>query len=157
MIEKKILWKKAGHFKSDPKAAAEIILAAQAKSSDHICQASAIVDAARPKRSPIHDDFEWDDSIAAELHRAEVARGMIRHLVIVVEAGEPEPLFCNIRIGETRGYMETRIALSQPHTRDALLDEARRDARAFRQKYSHLREMANVVRAIDTVVGSDEN
>lgn len=157
MLDQRIRWKRTGHFKSDAKAAAEIIIAAQTETHDQMCQAKAIVDAARPEGSPIHDDFEWDDVVAAERNRADTARAMIRHLVVVVEQGEPEPLFCHIRIGETRGYMETRIALSRPDSRKALLDEARREAAAFRRKYSHLREMADVVRAIDRIVdGGDD-
>lgn len=150
--EGEIRWKRQARFKSKPEAAAKIVFAAQRGNPDQMCQAIAIVDAARPIKSPIHDDFEWDDAVAAELHRREVARSMIRHLVLVVEEGVSEPLFCHIRVGDVGGYMPTRLALLRDDTRAALLNEARRDARAFREKYQRLRELSAVVQAIDDLL-----
>lgn len=148
-MDGQIAWKSTSRFKSDPQAAANIILKAQAKSPDGICQAQAVVDAARSKRSPIHRDFEWDDVVAAEEARRYTARSMIRMLVVKVEHREPQPLFCNIRVGDVKGYMPVEVALSKTSTRDALLNNALRDASTFRQKYSLLSEMAKVVQAID--------
>src|SRR6185437_11347508 len=45
--------------------------------------AELALDAARPKSSPLHDGFEWDDTVAAEQHRLTQARSMIRSVVIV--------------------------------------------------------------------------
>ncbi len=39
---------------------------------------SAVVEAARPSDSPLHDLFEWDDRVAASAFRLEQARGIIR-------------------------------------------------------------------------------
>jgi len=144
-----IAWKSTSRFKSDPEIAAGIILKAQSKSPDGICQAQSVVDAARSKRSPIHDDFEWDDAVAAEEARRYTARSMIRMLVVVVEHRDPEPLFCNIRVGDVKGYMPVEVALSKTSTRNALLNNALRDALAFRQKYALLSEMAGVIQAIE--------
>ena len=49
-----------------------------------------IVAAARPKSSPIHKLFEWDDTIAAERFRLSQARNHVNHLevVIIQEKGE---------------------------------------------------------------------
>lgn len=38
----------------------------------------AVVDRARPPDSPLHPLFEWDDSIAGDLHRQNQARTLIR-------------------------------------------------------------------------------
>ena len=37
-----------------------------------------VVEAAKPKSSPMHDSFEWDDSIAGQKFREEQARTLIR-------------------------------------------------------------------------------
>lgn len=37
-----------------------------------------IVDAAKHRESPIHDAFEWDDSVAATEYRKEQARELLR-------------------------------------------------------------------------------
>ncbi len=152
MKESNIRWRTSARFKSDAEAAAKIISKAQRRSPDQICQAVSVVNAARPVGSPIHEDFEWDDAAAAELHRTETARNMIRSLVVVVESGEPEPLFVNVRIGDVRGYMPTRVALSRLDARTSLLNEAHRDAKTFRLKYSRLKEMSAVIQAIDQIV-----
>lgn len=41
-----------------------------------------VVDAARSAQSPLHEFFEWDDKIAADLHRLTVARTMLRSIKI---------------------------------------------------------------------------
>ena len=47
--------------------------------------ARALVDAARPKNSPAHVGFEWDDSIAAEEHRLSQARRWLRLITVTVK------------------------------------------------------------------------
>ena len=44
--------------------------------------AHAVLDAARPESSPIHDCFDWNDSEAAEKWRLEQARELIRRVKI---------------------------------------------------------------------------
>ena len=44
--------------------------------------APAVLDAARPASSPIHDCFDWNDSEAAEKWRLEQARELIRRVKI---------------------------------------------------------------------------
>jgi hypothetical protein len=154
MSSETISWSEQSRFKSNAEDAARIIRKAQQKHPDQICQAKAVVNGARSARSPIHDDFEWDDAVAAEAHRVERARKMIRSLVVVIEEGNPEPLFCNVRIGEQRGYMPTRAALSRQDSREALLADAKADAQRFREKYKHLVELSEVVRAIDQMIAA---
>lgn len=149
-----ISWSDQSRFKSRAEDAARIIRKAQKNHPDQICQAAAVVDAARPAKSPIHDDFEWVDKVAAESYRVERARKMIRSLVVVVEEGTPEPLFCNVRLGEHRGYMPTRLALSRQDSREVLLADAKADAQRFREKYKHLVELSGVVKAIDQLAAA---
>jgi len=143
-----IVWKEGTRFKCAPEVAARAVSAAQGAHQDSTCQAQELVDLARDEDSPLHDDFEWDDAVAAELHRCETARAMIRGLAVIVEDGTVEPLFCHIRVGDTSGYMPTRLAIKREDTRECLLEQACRDARAFQNKYAQLEEMASVVRAI---------
>jgi hypothetical protein len=41
-----------------------------------------LLDSARPKKSPLHECFEWDNAVAAEHCRLDQARYLIRNLVI---------------------------------------------------------------------------
>jgi hypothetical protein len=50
--------------------------------------ASNVVETARDETSPLHSHFEWDDSAAAEEHRKEQARRLIRSVKIRVETNQ---------------------------------------------------------------------
>ena len=54
--------------------------------------ASTVVKEARLKKSPIHDEFEWDDKAAAHEHRLSTARRMIRITPIRLETGVEQRL-----------------------------------------------------------------
>jgi hypothetical protein len=43
-----------------------------------------LLERARPNTSPIHELFEWDDSVAAEKHRVEQARRLIASVTITI-------------------------------------------------------------------------
>ncbi len=58
--------------------AGEIIESLPARSAEDLLKA------AKKKSSPIHNQFEWDDSLAAQQHRLHQARVMIKSLHIEV-------------------------------------------------------------------------
>ena len=41
-----------------------------------------VLDDARDESSPLHDHFDWDDASAAEAHRLDQARGLIRRVKV---------------------------------------------------------------------------
>lgn len=55
---------------------------------DGVLTPAAVVDAARDESHPLHDRFEWDDSKAAEAHRLNQARVLIRSVRVVVTLNE---------------------------------------------------------------------
>lgn len=50
-----------------------------------------VIRAAKPKRSPIHGDFEWDDAIAGHEHRLWQARHLLNSIEVVFTNGEEKP------------------------------------------------------------------
>lgn len=56
----------------------------------------AVIEAARPDDAPLHNAFEWDDSVAAEEYRKAQARKLLKGIVIVVENHEPTPMHFHI-------------------------------------------------------------
>lgn len=52
------------------------------ESETKLLTAAAVVDAARDEDSPLHEHFEWDDSVAGEQFRIIQARQIIRAIVI---------------------------------------------------------------------------
>ena len=49
--------------------------------------ATAVVEAARDPESVLHGHFEWDDTKAAEAHRLDQARSLIRSVTVQVRLG----------------------------------------------------------------------
>lgn len=134
--------------------------------------APAVVDEARPEESVLHEDFEWRDDIAAEKYRQQQARQMISAVRIVwEEKAPPVRAYVNVRLVEqealnaadamhpaeeptakeppARCYMPLEEVLEQPQLRTQMLEDARRDAQNYKQKYSTLASLASIMQAID--------
>lgn len=134
--------------------------------------APAVVDEARPEESVLHEDFEWRDEIAAEKYRQQQARQMIGAVRIVwEEKSPPVRAYVNVRLVEqdalnaadamhpaeepaakeppARCYMPLEEVLEQPQLRTQMLEDARRDAQNYKQKYSTLASLASIMQAID--------
>lgn len=120
-----------------------------------------VVDEARPDTSPLHPAFEWDDSIAAEEHRREQAKYMVRALVVVScdrygnqsnEDDEPQRVYVSVKqLGATKpAYTTVTAAMSSPTLRQQVLSAALRDMQAFAARYYNLVEVADVLTAIKT-------
>ena len=148
---KKARWKAGFRAKVDAEDAAAILRDIEQR--DGTVHPIAVVEAARAKRSPIHDQFEWDDTRAAHEHRLEQARVMVRCLVYVeiIEEKEKsrEPAFVHIKTNDDRSYMSTCIAMSNADLREQVVNEALRGLEAWRRKWQHLSELAHIFSAID--------
>lgn len=122
-----------------------------------------IVDESRAEDAPLHNRFEWDDTVAAEQYRFLQAARIIRSVRItragndaVEDDGPAEPegvrAFLPVR-GRDRDdagswtYEPTRKALADPTSRRILLNEMRRDWRAFQSKYQALSEYVKLIEA----------
>jgi len=129
----------------------------------------AVVDEARPEGSRIHDHFEWDDSVAAEAHRKQQARQLVRQVVIVKDGAGNDvphvPCFVSVRSAdadlageeedeeegapERREYVTIFDALSNKHQRLRLLDDLMRRIVCYREQLALFPEMQDLVDAID--------
>jgi len=66
-------------------------------------KASDVLDEARSEDSPIHEYFEWDDSVAANLHRLKQARVLIRVTPVEISEGVEEKF---IHVSGANAYSE---------------------------------------------------
>lgn len=117
------------------------------------CTAKDVLDEARPKNSPIHEMFEWDNATAGERWREEQARGYMRALIVVMPTADgdrPVPAF--ISTGRGEGYTTTSTVLTNDVMRRALLKRALGEAQAWRRRYETLRELSGVFSALDVVL-----
>lgn len=67
----------------DPNVVGRTLLAVAAADRDHEITPFGVVEASKATDAPLHGFFEWNDKIAASLHREEEARRLIRRLVVV--------------------------------------------------------------------------
>lgn len=124
----------------------------------------SVVDAARNSRSPLHGGFEWDDTVAAESHRRDQARTMIRSLVVTYADAPRAPA----RVYEVvmrpasaeekprRFYSSTEEVLADPDARAQLLSRVLKELVALRTRYKQLQELSVVWREVDRALETVE-
>lgn len=100
---------------------------------------SAVVEAARDPKSPIHDEFEWDVHKAAQAHWLDTARQLIRfvRLETTTEPSKPMAPFYVIdpaRPARSQRYVElNRAARDSEVAARVLADEVDRIVQAIRR------------------------
>lgn len=112
--------------------------------------AKRLLEESRDESAPLHSEFEWNDSVAAESYREEQAAHIIRCIVVKTETPESSPVraFINIK-DESRDYRPINIVICSPDMREKMLSDAYRDMKIFRQKYQALTELQSVFNAFD--------
>jgi predicted MarR family transcription regulator len=119
-----------------------------------VLKAADVVVAARPEASPLHNQFEWDDSAAAENYRLWQARQLISVTVEYLNTHDPNPVFVSLTVDRKiggGGYRTLVSVLSDEAQREQLLADALSDAKQFREKYKVLKELARVFAAMEEV------
>lgn len=112
--------------------------------------AEAVVDESRNPKAKLHNEFEWDDVVAAEKYRVQQARIIIAD--IIVEADSPMGSTVTrgfVKLSHDEEYERVQDVLMDVEKTDRLLDKAKTELRWFRDKYSTLKELAGVFSEID--------
>lgn len=147
-------WKQQAVVPVEAQIAGDHLEALRIRNNGHLTP-RAVVAAARPKRSPLHPAFEWDDQKAAESFREDQARYVLRQITVVVE-GNDEPkavrAFLNVSEDHETHYTSRAVVLSDAELRKQVLHRAWLELRAFREKYREYQELADVHNAIDQAV-----
>lgn len=155
-----IRWKTGYRSSSDPAKVYSELERIRKRNGD--LTPEAVVDSARSARSTMHNDFEWDDTVAANEHRLTQARTLLRSIEMR-QADSPQ---IPTRVYEVvtrppvkdqparKVYTDTREAMADPVLRDEILGNAIRDAIAFRRKYAALQQLSQVHAAMDSFIAS---
>lgn len=143
-------WKSASRIKADANAAGAMF--------EHLEQTVGLtpqnlLDANRAEGTPLHNEFEWNDSVAAEAYRVTQAQYMIRMLCVQPETSEkPEtPVRAYFRTTESNGYEHIGIILKSEDKHADLLRMAFRELDAFTRKYAALSELQPLYEVIETI------
>jgi hypothetical protein len=113
-----------------------------------------VVEAAKSSKNPLHQFFEWDDSVAAAQFRLDQARSVIRVVRVVDDELTEGSSRAFVSISSDRGVSYRAIDDIKKSTdlREAVLAAAQRDLEAFRRRYKELREICELVdKAVDAV------
>jgi hypothetical protein len=159
----------------DPNVVGRTLLAVAAADRDHEITPFGVVEASKAPDAPLHGYFEWNDKIAASLHREEEARRMIKRLVVVRVDPEtedelpPAPAFAAVveddtfdsyapttgeRAARPKGRpraVATEAPPPPPQHAEQLARQALWSLVALRKRYQSLPQFAEVFEAIDRV------
>lgn len=117
--------------------------------------AAAVVDAARSKRSLLHDCFTWDDKEAAELYRLQEAQYLLRSVAYEEDSdGKELPsinVFAHVNSDKAGVYTSVFEDFNVDARRKQILEDALRELRAWRQKYANLKSLSAVFEQVDAL------
>lgn len=149
MVETIIKWK-TGIFNANAEKCYEEIQ----QIGDEVTPQQVVL-VASDSNSELHKCFDWDDSSAAEKYRLHQARLVMNQLIVVKREPEKpkEPIQFRVMMKNEQesgsGYKQTLVMLRDEDEYKKLLDQAYRELRAFKQKYSCLSELAEILALID--------
>ena len=113
-----------------------------------------LLDSQRDENAPLHNEFEWDDTIAAEKWRLDQAQRMIQSIRIVqTDDTEERKAYRERSFVSTPGgrnvYVSMDTAMHKEEYRNHLLEQAKRDSEVYLAKYRRMEELAAVVTAME--------
>lgn len=123
----------------------------------------SLLAAARKKRSPIHDLFEWDDEVAAEAYRLEQARYFLRSVWEVPvdsdgrETSEGGRAFYAVEVSDaserkSKAFFAAREIRDVPGAEAQILQRALEEAYQWKERHLRIKHhLADVFDAIDAV------
>lgn len=139
-------WKSGARVKGNAQIAGEMCNQLEREGR---LNAQTLVDVNRPEDAPLHNSFEWNDSIAGEEWRKYQARNIIHSLVITPEnkAVETRAFF---KLSSVQSNYDSVRTIIQDEDKNAqLLRDAEKELKAFQAKYRGIEKLEAVVDAID--------
>lgn len=158
MGEVQVKWRSGSSIKNRPKA--EVAHEELQRIEHHVeggVTARNVVDESVPETAPLHSCFEWNNDIAADKYRCHEARNLINSVQVVVQEATPTrqertvPAYVCLTQTELpqNGYHSVNVVMADEGMREVLLSKAKRELRAWQQRYENLSELASVFEAID--------
>ena len=144
-------WREGSRIKGDPQVVGESL--EKIRNTTSGLTAHNVVVAAKPKSHPLHKFFTWDDQAAAQLHREEEARNLIRSVTVQIgptEEAAPCRAFVSVGGPEDK-YIPMLQVLTQTDLREKMLKTAIAELESYRVKYANLLELAPIWELLDKI------
>ena len=127
--------------------------------------ADHIVADAKGKESPLHDFFEWDDTIAATKYRHRQAGDMLRWIHVVVKKVRPDGsdrieeetsrAYVNVQVVREekpkKVFMDLKTVLDSKDLREQMVRDAFKELKSWRKIHSRYVEFRRIYEEIDRV------
>lgn len=112
-----------------------------------------VLEDARNVDSPIHEEFEWNDTVAADKYRDTQAQYIIRSVVAVMvnQSGDERILRAFVNLGPGTGHTQIERVIASSDLTSQLLDRALADLRRWRFKYQVYKELSGLVASVAEV------
>jgi hypothetical protein len=162
--------KKGFHLKTKPQVVGEVCMALE---RDGRLTPKNLVDVSRNKDAPLHNEFEWKDSIAAEKYREVQAGYIIRSVAVKITSLSSETTTIDLKLTNAeneqsirffhaveldgQGYDSVETIGNDEEKFQRLLQLCRKDIKNFKEKYYLLRDyMPMLFQAIDEEVFGEQ-
>lgn len=140
-------WKSGARIAADPQVAGNMCKRLELEGR---LTAKDLLDENRPEDAPLHNEFEWNDGIAAENWREQQARNIINSLIICPEKSEPVRGFFKIERADNK-YQSVEAILQNEDSTQKLFDTACAELNAIKKKYASIQSLVTVWKAIDAI------
>ena len=148
-------WKSGTRFGVAADVAAKIMNELEAEGR---LSGNELVEASRPEDAPLHNEFEWDDSVAAEQWRCQQGRTMIAAITVIrEEMPKSEPVRAYFHIEKNQPNYERIETIIRSEDKAAMLFKvAMNELKAFKAKYSGLEAFKKIIEDIDNLTREGE-
>ena len=122
----------------------------RAKNPEGLLLPQEVLDESRHPDHPLHQNFEWDDSSAAEKYRLDQARALIRCVILENENGDRAPAYISLfddRQNDGGGYRATEDVLDSEEFLKSLARTAKIELGGWTKRYQVLTSLVNSVAA----------
>lgn len=118
-----------------------------------------VIDDARDQDSPLHDYFEWDDSVASEQYRKWQARRLIRSIIVITCEEDSDDLleieinnFHNVTISNNdnvRVYATIEKISEDDTLFEQVIANAIAEIKLWKDKYKTYKEFKGIIREVN--------
>lgn len=156
-------------FNVDAQVAGEEIERIKLANGNQVKPDNIIAEAKNPD-NPLHNCFDWDDAIAANKHRLQIARVLIGSIVVTFQGYESIRCNYSVKIGDVssekqeRTYVGVREAVNNPDFEEQFKSEALNLLKSFIKRYQifpYLKHevdlVSNIVETLSTKIESNEH